>query len=243
MKERGQVTIFIIIAIFIVAGILVYFLIKNQQESSEISSPEAQQVYDYVKNCIEEVGVNVAYQVSENGGYYFPTEKSTESGVAFYYANKIDLSPSKEEVENELEYWISQNLFFCTKNFVDFPDYKISQGEIKTDAKIESDFVNLNINYPISIQKEESVSRIEVIKNIKIPVRMGILFESAKKIIQDKIMYQGVCLTCVLKDSEKNDFYLSMVDYDDETTIFLLKDENNQINNETLVWDFAMKNE
>ena len=241
INKRSQVTIFIIISILIIALILIFFMFKGQIRQI-LYSPEVESVYLFVDNCIDEVGSEVIYKIGENGGYYFPPNFSTESGIPYYYSNGKSYMPSKEEIEKEISFFVSEKLFFCTRNFIDFPNFEITQRDIKTKTTIKDDGVNLNINYPISITHGESTSIIEDLEK-EIPVRLGIVYDSIEKIIKEQLSHEDICLSCILDVSLENDLYVDMMDYDEETVIFIFRDENSIINNKTYEFVFANKYE
>jgi len=241
INKRSQVTIFIIISILIIALILIFFMFKGQIRQF-LYSPEVESVYLFVDNCIDEVGSEVIYKIGENGGYYFPPNFSTESGIPYYYSNGKSYMPSKEEIEKEISFFVSEKLFFCTRNFIDFPNFEITQRDIKTKTTIKDDGVNLNINYPISITHGESTSIIEDLEK-EIPVRLGIVYDSIEKIIKEQLSHEDICLSCILDVSLENDLYVDMMDYDEETVIFIFRDENSIINNKTYEFVFANKYE
>ncbi|GAG34547.1 unnamed protein product, partial [marine sediment metagenome] len=151
--------------------------------------------------------------------------------------------PSKEQIENEISDYVDKELFFCTMNFVDFPELEISQGEIKTRTTIEEDKVILNVNYPLSITKENNTALIEDFENIKIPVRLGVVYDSVEEIIQEQLSHESICLSCILEVSLENDLYVDMMDYDDETVIFIFRDENSKLNEVVFEFVFANKYE
>ena len=83
--KRGQLTLFVIAAIFIVGAIILFFTLRTG-----IISPlnqEAQNVHNFVQDCIEQEGVEMIYTIGERGGYVFTLNFSTESGVSFYYSD------------------------------------------------------------------------------------------------------------------------------------------------------------
>tara|TARA_Y100000310_G_scaffold343977_1_gene454327 strand:+ start:1352 stop:2083 length:732 start_codon:yes stop_codon:yes gene_type:complete len=241
MLKKAQLTIFIIIAIVIVGIIVLVFSLQTGIIKQPLN-PDSEKVYDFVQGCIEGEGTELVYEIGSNGGYFFSPELSTESGVAYYYSNGKNYMPSKEQVEKEISFFMNEKLFFCTRNFVDFPDLEITQREIKTQTTINENNILFDVNYPISIVKGESTSLIEDFET-EIPVRLGIVYDSIEKIMQTKIGEESICLSCLLDISLENDLYVDMLDYDDETTLFIFRDENSKINNETFVWIFANKYE
>jgi len=240
MNKKAQVTIFIIIAIFIVGAILIFFLFKQNIIQNPFSQ-NTEKIQLFVETCIENTGEEVIYNIGLGGGYYFPPELSTSSGVPYYYVKGENFMPSKKYIEEEISFWISQKLFFCTKNFVDFPDLRINQREIETRTKIKENEVILNVKYPIRISKGEDVFVFEDFKNIKIPVRMGIVYDAISEVQRESS--ESICLSCMVEITEKNDLYVDMINHDETSVIFFFEDKNSVFNEENFMWIFANKYE
>ena len=136
-QKRGQLTIFIIIAIIIVSSVIIFYSLRSGI-ITEIFSPEVGRVNSFVQDCIEEEAIETIYQIGEKGGYFFSPNLSTDSGVAIYYSNGNNHIPTKEEIEEEISFFLYEKLFFCKRNFVDFPDLVLTQKRIfliLSDAK------------------------------------------------------------------------------------------------------------
>ncbi|MDP2673050.1 MAG: hypothetical protein Q8O84_04525 [Nanoarchaeota archaeon] len=239
LNKRGQITIFIIVAILIIGAVALFFTLRGNLQISKPSNPEVAPIKNFVDECIDGVGEEVIYNVGQSGGYYFPPEKSTETGITYYLINNKSYMPSKEKVESEISFFVSNKLFFCTRNFVDFPEYEISQGKIRTETEILENEVVLNVEYPLSIKKGESVSKIKDFE-IEIPIRTGLVYDSVSGFIAEN-NEQGICLSCLSNISETHDLFVDMFDYDNETIIFIFKDENSIINEKPFEWVFANK--
>lgn len=235
-NKRAQVTIFIILAILIIGAVALFFTLRGTLQK-EVYTPEVASVKNFVDECLYGVGGEVIYTVGQGGGHYFPPEKSTETGITYYILNGINYMPSKEQVEKEISDFVSNKLFFCTRNFVDFPEYNITQGEIQTSSEIHENEVVLNVEYPLTISKGESKSRIKDFE-VEIPVRLGVVYNSVNGFISEDTE-QGICLSCLLNISETSDLYVDMFDYGEETVIFIFKDENSIINEKSFEWVFA----
>ena len=167
MEKRGQVTIFIIIAIVVVALVAGFFLFREQLGLEDIFTPKGDEVYLFVEECIEGTGKDAIYYIGENGGYMFSPERSTPGGIPYYYFKGKNYMPSKNEVEEEISSYVNEILSFCTEDFIDFPNYDITEGEIKTETKIEENNIILNVEYPLSVTKDGSVTLFNDFKNIK----------------------------------------------------------------------------
>jgi len=235
--KKGQITIFIIIGIIIFCLIFFFFIIKNSSLKSKNGDVDG--INGFVENCIRTTGAEVVYEVGKHGGYYFPPNISTDSGIAYHYFNDKSYVPSKQGIEKEISFYTARKLFFCTRNFVDFPDYNVTQGEIDIKTTIEDDGVVFSVNYPLSIKKGENVWLIKTFNNILVPVRLGVLYNSAVDF--EKKSFEGACLSCLLKLSLENDFYIDMIDYDKSSIVFIFRDEKSRMNNEDFRYIFANK--
>lgn len=240
MDKKAQITIFIIIGIIIIGAAISLFAFKDNLKIS-FFNPEIEKVQLFVENCILDVGSEVVYDIGLGGGYSFPPNFSISSGIPIYYSNGKSYMPSKKQIENEISEYISARLFFCTKNFVNFPEFEITQREIETKTTINNNKIILDIKYPLSITQEDSTSFIENFENIEIPIRLGIIYDSIEEIINEQLNYESICLSCILDVALENDLYVNLMDYDEETVVFIFKDENSKINNETFKFVFANK--
>ena len=67
MIRRGQASIFVIIAIVILGGILAY-LIASGNFGVEEENPELKEVFDYYQGCIEQESKNALELAGTQGG-------------------------------------------------------------------------------------------------------------------------------------------------------------------------------
>ena len=208
MEKRAQVTIFIIIAVLVIGAVALFFTLRGDLQREEVYSPEVAPIVNFVEECIYDTGEEVIYTIGQGGGYYFPPEKSTETGIAYYLLDGQNYMPSKLDVEREISFFVSEKLFFCTRNFVDFSDYEIEQGEIRINSKIQANKVVLDVDYPLTISRGESVSVIKDFE-VEIPVRLNVVYDSVKEFVNED-SEEGICLSCLLNISETNDLYVDM---------------------------------
>ena len=110
MKKRGQLTIFVIVAILVVGSVLIYFAFQQGLIQQPLN-PDAQEIYNFVQTCIEEEGIKIVYQIGENGGYFFPPNLSLDSGVPIYYESNQIYMPTKEQIQDEISFFLNEKLF------------------------------------------------------------------------------------------------------------------------------------
>ncbi len=237
-EKRGQVTIFIIIAIIIVASMILFFTFRDKLGifKSQISDP----VYLFIESCIEDTGKDAIYFVSRNGGYFFSPTLSTSEGLAYYYYNGKTYMPTKDDVEEEISSYIEETLSYCIEEFVDFPEFNITEREIKAKTTIKDEEIILNVEYPVTIKKGKSTNNLRNFKNIKIIVRVGIIYDSIKEMIQEQEGEEKICLSCISAIAKREGFTIDMVGTE-EAIIFTLIDKYSKIKGIPLEFKFANK--
>jgi hypothetical protein len=198
MVKKGQMTIFIILAIFIVAVVVLFFVFKDRFKNPMPS--EVEPVYNSFTTCLKEdlkLGVNV---IESQGGYiYLPDYEAGSEYMPFssqldflgnpipywYYISGNNIPreqvPSKEDMQKELETFIetkSRNCFF--DNYY-AQGYQIDMKEPDATVTIEDDKVNLDLKMGFVVTKGDENY---VAKEHKIVVdsELGSLYNSAIKV-------------------------------------------------------------
>jgi len=196
MEKRGQITIFIIIAILIVAGVIIYFAI-SKGFGARIPE-EIQPTYDAYLLCIEEQARAGIALLEEQGGridagefvpgsQYMPFSSELEffgQPVPYWmYVSGNNLLteniPTRNEMEKELGDYISARLDYC--DFSNFPEYDIFLGDGEADVEINSQNVVVNLNQQVRIYLDDNSV---FLKNheISIDSKLGKFYDLAREI-------------------------------------------------------------
>lgn len=243
MKKRGQISIFVILAIVIVVILLIYFVVKGNLINKNEINPEIQPIYNYVDNCLEKISEDAIYIIGQNGGYFIYANRSNEVGIPYYFDRGENLIPSKEKLEEELSLYVNEMMFFCTKNFAEFPDYNIKSKEIKTKVEINNEYVTFDLNYPLSINKGENNFVLENF-NKKISSRLDTIYKTAFEIIKEQMLdKENICINCIGDIAYDNNLVVSINDYDENTIIFSIRDNKIGLKGEEYVYYFANRYE
>ncbi len=240
-KNRAQISIFVILAIVVVGIILIYFAFKSDVLSigKDTVSPEVAPIYSFVDNCVKKTSEDAVYYIGQTGGYFVNPEASTDNNIAYYLYREENLIPSKERIEKELSDYMNQMLFFCADNFINFPDFQIKQGQIKSSAKIESGKVIFNIEYPLTISKDDASYNIKKFES-KIDVRFNVVYEAAYEIMQEQMKHkEDICLNCIQELADSNNLYVDMYDYQEKVVVFIITDPLSKINEKDFEFNFA----
>jgi hypothetical protein len=237
INKGGQVTIFIIVAIVIVAAVGLFFVFRGGI-NLDGSAGEHGNVYSFVEECIIEGSAEAIYEISLNGGHRILPELSTESGYAYYYINSQVYMPSKEFVEDQISSYVEGYLADCVHDFRDFSDLSIYKGNINVDTDIRNEEVIFDVNYPLTIIKANKTSYLKNWNNIQIDVRLGVIYNSIFEFIDAQTKIENICLTCLMDVTEPNDLYVELQEYYN-ATIFSFRDENSIIQDKFLEFKFA----
>jgi len=196
--KKGQLSVFIIIAIIIVASVSLYFLLRGKAVSQEIPK-EFMPVESYFLSCIEERAEEGIEILESRGGYiylpgfepgseYMPTSNQLNflgTSVPYWYylsGNNLvkEQVPLKTEMERQLENYIEENLD-CS--FEDFEEkgFEIELSEIEADVKISDVKVDVSVKADLDIKFGEQEAVIN--KHFKeIDSKLGRFYSEARKI-------------------------------------------------------------
>jgi len=239
--KRGQISVFIILAIVILGAIILFFL-AQQNIINLLPGVDAQvkPVYSFVESCIQQTSEDAIQHISENGGYYIPPNNSLFNGIPIYFNKGETNLLTTQQLEQQLSDYMDEMLFFCTQNFIEFQDFEIQQNQIKTTTEIKENKITFNINYPLSISKEQKTYTFEDFK-IEIPANLFKVHQTANQIIeQQKEFPEDICITCLEKFAIDNQLIIEMRDFQ-ESVIFSITDVNSKINDKELIFYFANK--
>ena len=200
-NKKGQITIFIIIAVFIVGAVAIFFVSKGSFTFAEIPI-SIEPVYNTFLSCLEEevfIGIDVLESQAgyielpdfQPGSNYMPFSSQLDflgNPVPYWYyvsGNNIQKEqvPSKKDMEKQLADFVKEKIDGCRfDNYYD-QGFEISFNEAEANVNINENKIDVSLNMNLNISKgEDNV----LIKNHKISVdsKLGMLYDSAKKIYQ-----------------------------------------------------------
>ena len=210
MENKGQVTIFIIIAIIIVALFAGYFIFRDKISLSKVPV-SMQPVYTSFLSCLEEDALVGADILMSQGGYIELPE--FESGSAYmpfssqlnflgnpipywYYVsgNNIEKEqvPSKRDMEKELEDFIEEKILECAFDTYYNQGFEIYLDEPKARVEIQDKQIEIKLDMDLTINKEEETALAKS-HSVVASSRLGKLYDSALKVYdeeQDKLFLE-----------------------------------------------------
>jgi hypothetical protein len=246
-NRKGQVAIFVIIAVVVLAVVAGYFLLTGDESVDEEKTyaPNVEGVKESIQDCVDDASLPGVLLLGLGGGKISLVENLEDIESKDYYSGSVNTMPSLEDIGAEYSKYIGDSLVICSEGFSDFPELEIKARDPEVETTIGEGFILTSFTYPVSVNQlgDSSVSVIEEYENIEIPVRLNLIYESVNEIVEEQIKLESgeVCLSCLFEIAERNDLYVESGDDGQEGTIFIITDKNSLINNEEFIFIFTGK--
>ena len=241
LNKRGQITIFIVVAVVILAIAGIFYFTNSDKIAQDPITPEIEPIYEGIYTCIEDTAIDSLYYLGLTGGYYFSPLLSDENGIAYYYFEGENFMLSKEKLAEEISLTIENTLHFCSDQILNNTEFNITPGKISVETEIYENKIILNTEYPLTISKEDSSSVLKNWKNIEIETRIGTIYDSTEQIILNQMTREDLCLSCIADIAEENSLKIDLTSYENSTILFIITDEEMGLNNFGYEFKFVNK--
>ena len=260
-SSRSQVAIFVIIAILLVIAVGIVFIVRSSMErEGETLTVGADNVGDFVTNCLALTSENGLVLIGRQGGYYrFASEPNiaysgndSEPGILFtelgdinipyYFYNSQNTMVSKEKIEEQLSLYVRDNLNKCIKDFDIFEQkgFSINAGNINATTKILDDKVEIFLDYPVTITKAD-FTQTKTTYSIDFPIRLKEIYNITQTFLSLQTINSGrLCVECLIAAVPAS-FHTQVLTSKDNTHIFILTDKERKLNNSNYDFIFAYK--
>jgi hypothetical protein len=242
MKKRGQVAVFVILAVMLVVAGGIAFIITKKGSDSGIdknffSQPYIKQSMDQIQSSIIECETTVASDsldfIGMQGGYYKKPKEYfnlNESFLPYYYNQGEILMPSNLEIQNQLALYVNNNLNSCLEN-IKISDFDLTYTKPDTKTIINKGYVTFNIDMPISVRKADSTTLLELKDNpVSLNSDLYSMIEIAGYITDShKKDPNALCINCIANMAKERNLYVSMEGFEDNSTIIIsiFRDQTN----------------
>ncbi|MEJ2268077.1 MAG: hypothetical protein P8X70_03305 [Nanoarchaeota archaeon] len=233
-NKKGQITIFIIIAVIVVVmGILIYMFYPQIATSLGLS-PESPQAY--LQNCIEEEIENSVEEISSQGGSLNPENSFLYGGKEIeylcytneYYKQCVVQQPMlKEHIEDEIQNNINKKVEECFESMEENYQRRGFSTSLKKGAKaieLLPKRIIAKFNYTLTLTKGETErydSFVVVLNN-----NLYELISIANSIISWETEYGDAEVTTYM--NYYHDLKVEKKKQSDGTTIYIIADRNTE---------------
>ncbi|MBW2981362.1 hypothetical protein KY343_00650 [Candidatus Woesearchaeota archaeon] len=175
----------------------------------------------------------------------YPSDK--RYGIGFSSSALPLLATNKFSMKSQLAKYIEDEIPEClnlTEISAQFPGYNVSGGEMNIDINFGVLSVNVNLDYPITIQFQDYEPILEIFGfKAEVPVRFSKIYDIAEKMIDKEVFFldsgpydEAIIL---LQYSPQIKFRIEEQGHDN---IFIINDSYSQIDGKDYVFQFARKN-
>jgi hypothetical protein len=247
--KRGQVTLFVVLGIVIVAvvGLAIYYSdsisdairAAEVQETSAVSQ-EAKAVQSFVKGCLKKTAENSLLTVGSKGGKNVVSSGFTKDGFNTNYLFKDGVKSfyKKDDMGVEFSRYVDSNIAKCT---LGFKGYKgVTASSPKTSVKISEDSVTFTTKWAVSVKGGSAEETLKVFKE-RLEVNVNGIYSITSSIL-DSLSSKSLCVSCISKDGAKEDIDAT-IDVYDKDMVFTLDDTESDLNGTSLKFIFAVRQE
>jgi len=214
MQKRGQLTIFIVVGILLVAllGVILYFRQDIiEQEPPEVIPEYLYPVRQYVESCLESTTEDAVILLGRQGGYiympdrilYDPTASIPSGGVVvpYWYYQGNSRVPTLDGMQEEINKYVEDSIDRCIGGFLSLNQtFEVSIGGNKTvKSQIDDEVISVHMKYPINARVRGQTSEDKITQyNSELKIQLKKIYELATEIM----------------DAENNQMYLEEVTVD-----------------------------
>jgi len=236
--KKAQVTPIIIVAIVLVIGFGLYFVIPGSDNVEKVD-PSIEPIYNYVQGCLEESANDAVLDVSRSGGYLVLPEETFE-GFPYYVKDGDRLMPTVDKIGQEISDYVRVSMYFCLDNFEDFPSFNIKEEDLKVRTVINNEMIDISLDYPLTISREDKVFEISDFR-YGVDGRLGKMIDLADFLVRDQLEHPiSLCLSCGFFIDQEYEMSYNNLALEDANYLHSISDSKIKINNKPLELNFVM---
>lgn len=244
-NKRAQLTIFIILAILIIAGVILFFQLRNksQPDKSDISQDkDVQQIYDSVKGCIKETSYEAVYFISQNGGFY-PTEGNNPfpfyEPIPIYLEKNTVYAPNISNLKDVFENYLILNINSCLEKSSNISSHKLTYRKFSMNMILKEDGIIITPKFPITLTKNNASFQLDDFEQINLETNFGRLYYVALNITDEYKNIRGFGMTTAMDNYKKYNITTNIA-YSSNYTLVTLYDPAGLQNKFPLEFKFAL---
>ena len=200
MHKKGQVTIFIILAVVLIAGIVAYFIFGAGSVGG--GNKNLQKAEDAYKSCIIErakLGISL---LGQQGGYIYLDELPFYPGSAYmpsssqldFYGGSVpywmfvsgnnilrEQKPTMENMQSELTRFISEGMNSCNFDELNAEGIYVDIYNGSVSVKINDNSVDINLKNPIFISFDNQSATVSN-HQVSVDSKLGKFYNLASKV-------------------------------------------------------------
>lgn len=245
MSKRAQVTLFVIIAIIIVAISLVIFLTTTNKTQKVNNENNVIKIKSYISTCFKDSSEKVILETGKKSGYYNKSNLSTGEGIAFYFIENKSFVPELTFILNQTETGFDKEFKRCLNNFSAFKQgsLELFYSEPENKVVLKNDIFNFSTYFSLKIKEKQSTSVVNYSNQVIFKIKFLKIYSIVKKVVDQQTKSDYIYLSQISdlsNQSESNRLNFTAT-IQNSLIIFNISQEDFKINNETYSFLFAGK--
>jgi hypothetical protein len=203
MNKRGQVSVFAILGVVIVALVVLFLFIRNQVYlgSTNIQSLEKEfpQIQEHVEECLQEIGTHYIILAGRQGGYLTSnpgTFRQYKGEPINYLCYNIEGKPECSnrglrlfDIETSIKDGILKDINTCLDiDQFDKIGLDVSRSGLDIDVDIGDDNTIISANMPVKVSKGELEAQRNSFSAV-LDYPLGRLYNSARDIVESEALH------------------------------------------------------
>ena len=223
--KKGQVTIFVIVAVVIAVGVFGYYVVDSGFGGVPNYPEGVSTLRDNMVDCFLALDIEIIELTGIQGGYYRsidgPREEFSDGlFIPYYFHDGERFVPSLAFIASEIEKGINENAASCLDDESITSPYDIRYGDISTDVRILGDEIVIVSDvdlYVTDSEKEHVISLNDYPQTISSDYQL--MHEIASRMTEENgYDGDGVCLTCIDAMVQGTGVYVEFSVYDESLT-------------------------
>lgn len=243
MKKNAQITLIFAIAIFIVAIAALIFYATGYVKIENAIEPlvfEKASIENYINNCVKKTAEDGLKLLGKQGGLIMLQEhlQTPNFGISYNLYNNQNKVPSIEKMQDEISFYINNNLNKCLKDFDDFKKqgWGVEKDNINAKTQINEKDVTFEVDYPLKISNKGDAINFEKFVST-LNVRLKYIYSLVNNLVELNIKNPKSVDRTALSNYDVN---VTVFPYEG-SLVYVIDDSNSMIRNEPYRFMFAMK--
>lgn len=247
---RGQVSVFMVLAIIIVFLAAMLTLIRQSEVPAQSiitgSNEHSQKLRNIVQSCFEEAIQQQMLMFGLQGGYITPraTLDSLDIDgflVPYYVYGDVQVIPDADMLRDyQLVSSVESGLMDCLNDFTDF-SYPVEYAPPKVKAQILPSNVGFSLQLPAKIEVGQDVIIVPPMYRSIVNSRLGQTMAMARRIASDKDAPTGMVDLSLLDEISKKDYNITVFPYDKDSFFYVITDNHDRVYDMPFRYQFAVK--
>ncbi|MDI6737358.1 MAG: hypothetical protein QME12_02460 [Nanoarchaeota archaeon] len=248
-SRRGQVTIFIIVGIILVAAITMGIVLRKdiaqkiqvvKITQSAALQQEVGRVRPFVEDCLQSAAEDAILKIYSKGGYNAP--KKTVSydyyTIPVYFDKGKEAVPAMQDIANEIAFAIKANVPSCANfNAAGISAKALKRPEV--DVSIGKKLISISMDWPIQVEAGEASA---TVSEFSTEVKADIFFpyENAMELYNQQKAIKVLSLIDLARLAKQNNFILHFDMAGNDAMVYLLTFNRTIIQRQPLVYTFGI---